>query len=542
MTPPPPVDLLSSSGAVHGDNPNTDNGSYSDLWDKFPEVIEKLKRTRSGMKDLHTMFKSHCDAHKEIAKVYSKSKLDSSGMGQFTDAFVKMSEFADTHSNVNASLSQSTQTDLVKELERLRKELSAEIKRAVKEEKKLRADLSSADSAAKSAKEKDKKEKMIYEKLQIQLIKADNLTPSRINKLQKSVHSAERSQKKAEDDYRIAVEKLHETDTAFYSQLRDLMVHLEELDKRLMQNMKMILDKYAQMQQDVANQIIQGTDILQNAFERINVERDIQDFVMINKTNAVPPEPLTFEPYVVALPDEIESQRFSVSISSSPMSHTDSNLSTASSTKSRRDSAAQNAVTASASSLADAISPMSINEDTAVTVTPAPDQPVQQYQDQTENDEGFVASFKTVQALYDYEPTNEQELLIRAGDMISVLQECDDGWWEGELADGTRGFFPSNFVQVIDENIDGIATEIAVATTDDHHVVADAAAVEEGEEQVEMTSALYDYEAQSENELTFKEGDVIFIREKYDDGWWYGYLESGEEGLFPSNYTTGGAM
>lgn len=69
---------------------------------------------------------------------------------QFTDAFVKVSEFADTHSSVNASLSQSTQTELVKELERLRKELSAEIKRALKEEKKLRADLNSADSAAKS--------------------------------------------------------------------------------------------------------------------------------------------------------------------------------------------------------------------------------------------------------------------------------------------------------------------------------------------------------------------------------------------------------
>lgn len=383
---------------------------------------------------------------------------------------------------------------------------------------------------------------MNYEKLQIQLIKADNLTPSRINKLQKSVHSAERSQKKAEDDYRIAVEKLHETDTAFYSQLKDLMVHLEELDKRLLQSMKTFLDRYAQMQQDVANQIIQGTDILQNAFERINVERDIQDFVTTNRTNAVPPEPLTFEPYVVALPDEIESQRFSVSISSSPMSHTDSNLSTASSSMSRRDSAAQNAVTASSSSLADVISPMSINEDTAV-ATPAPvHHPVQQYQEQTENDEGFATSCKTVQVLYDYEPTNEQELLIHAGDIISVLQECDDGWWEGELADGTRGFFPSNFVQVIDENVDGIAV-------DDHQIADDSAdaadvavAGEEGEEQAEMTSALYDYEAQSENELTFKEGDIIIVREKYDDGWWYGHLESGEEGLFPSNYTAGGAM
>lgn len=93
--PPPPVDLLPSPSAVHGDNPNAVNvgggsgsTSYSDLWDKFPEVIEKLKRTRSGMKDLHTIFKNQCDAHKEIAKVYSKSRLDSTGMGSVIHIFI----------------------------------------------------------------------------------------------------------------------------------------------------------------------------------------------------------------------------------------------------------------------------------------------------------------------------------------------------------------------------------------------------------------------------------------------------------------------
>jgi len=49
--------------------------------------------------------------------------------------------------------------------------------------------------------------------------------------------------------------------------------------------------------------------------------------------------------------------------------------------------------------------------------------------------------------------------------------------------------------------------------------------------------ALYDYSAQEENELTFKEGDLINLVEVYEDSdWWKGEL-NGKIGIFPSNFT-----
>lgn len=54
--------------------------------------------------------------------------------------------------------------------------------------------------------------------------------------------------------------------------------------------------------------------------------------------------------------------------------------------------------------------------------------------------------------------------------------------------------------------------------------------------------ALYDYDAEDEDELTFKAGDHIEVLSKDpevsgDDGWWVGRVNGrGKVGLFPSNY------
>ncbi|KAJ3107120.1 hypothetical protein HDU97_004813 [Phlyctochytrium planicorne] len=62
---------------------------------------------------------------------------------------------------------------------------------------------------------------------------------------------------------------------------------------------------------------------------------------------------------------------------------------------------------------------------------------------------------KQVKVLYDFEAEGPGELSIRSGDIINVTVEIDDGWWEGELTDGSGagGMFPSNYVEVIDDQL-----------------------------------------------------------------------------------------
>ncbi|CAI8506484.1 unnamed protein product [Hanseniaspora opuntiae] len=58
----------------------------------------------------------------------------------------------------------------------------------------------------------------------------------------------------------------------------------------------------------------------------------------------------------------------------------------------------------------------------------------------------------------------------------------------------------------------------------------------ESEDEVVKAKALFDYEADESNEISFAKDEVLTnIEEKYPD-WWYGTNEAGESGVFPSNY------
>jgi hypothetical protein len=61
---------------------------------------------------------------------------------------------------------------------------------------------------------------------------------------------------------------------------------------------------------------------------------------------------------------------------------------------------------------------------------------------------------------------------------------------------------------------------------------------------IDVCKALYDYEAGSEDELSFKEDDILYILERDDDDWWKAQLklqqpdEVGPIGLIPANYAS----
>ena len=55
-------------------------------------------------------------------------------------------------------------------------------------------------------------------------------------------------------------------------------------------------------------------------------------------------------------------------------------------------------------------------------------------------------SANTVEALFDHEAEEEDELNFSAGDLVEVIDKPDGGWWRGRCH-GKEGLFPSNYVK-----------------------------------------------------------------------------------------------
>ncbi|XP_069773591.1 drebrin-like protein B isoform X2 [Narcine bancroftii] len=52
-------------------------------------------------------------------------------------------------------------------------------------------------------------------------------------------------------------------------------------------------------------------------------------------------------------------------------------------------------------------------------------------------------------ALYDYQAADDTEISFDPDDIITNIEQIDEGWWRGYAADGTYGMFPANYVELL---------------------------------------------------------------------------------------------
>lgn len=441
---------------------------------------------KQNVKDFQALTKSQADAFEYMGKPLSKTKMltDDKNLYTVANSAKALLSFGQTVGHKQIQIAQELHKKMYTEVTDLRKQLSKAIKNAIKEEKRLKSDLANARSAVASAKKKDLEEAKNYEALKTKLSESDDLTAKKQQSLQAQLQKAEKSTQNANKAYAAAYENLKKVDEAYYSKLADLMESLEVLDRKRLESMKSLLMRYHNLQLELAQLIMNECDNMRQSFDQINPDLEIQTFVRETKSGESPPPIEPFEPYDLngsGAPRRLSSVNNSVSSKS-------------------------NSTSLSSGSPATPSSP--------VTVPAAPSSIKKNASQSTEK----------VRALYDYDAQGEGELSFKENDVIEVLDKQPDCWWMGKLGN-MQGLFPSNFVELL---TDGAGPDPATTNT--------------APSQVLVTTALYDYDAEEQEELSFKEGDVIEVIQRSDDGWWYGKLSNGKTGLFPSNFTSIGAQ
>lgn len=64
------------------------------------------------------------------------------------------------------------------------------------------------------------------------------------------------------------------------------------------------------------------------------------------------------------------------------------------------------------------------------------------------------------QALYDFVPQEPTiEISLKKGDIVAILQKLDSGWWRGRKRDGTVGFVPANYLDIISRREEVLAIQ-----------------------------------------------------------------------------------
>ncbi|EON96868.1 putative amylase-binding protein [Phaeoacremonium minimum UCRPA7] len=138
---------------------------------------------------------------------------------------------------------------------------------------------------------------------------------------------------------------------------------------------------------------------------------------------------------------------------------------------------------------------------------------------------------------YDYDKAEDNEIDLKEGDYVTNIEMVDDDWWMGTNSKGESGLFPSNYVELVDDDDEAPApaTQAAVPPPPPAAEPEPSPAAPAGGAGGPTATALFDYEAAEDNELSFEEGAKIEDLEFPDEDWWFGHYK-GKSGLFPANY------
>ena len=116
---------------------------------------------------------------------------------------------------------------------------------------------------------------------------------------------------------------------------------------------------------------------------------------------------------------------------------------------------------------------------------------------------------------YDYEKAEDNELELKEGEVVSNIEMVDENWWMGQNSRGESGLFPSNYVELVEDEDSAQPSSQArdhspqpQSQAPDHSEAVPSSGAPQTSQGATAT-AMYDYEAAEDNELSFPENAKI---------------------------------
>ncbi|XP_075391025.1 sorbin and SH3 domain-containing protein 1 isoform X17 [Tenrec ecaudatus] len=155
-------------------------------------------------------------------------------------------------------------------------------------------------------------------------------------------------------------------------------------------------------------------------------------------------------------------------------------------------------------------------------------------------------------AKFNFNGDTQVEMSFRKGERITLLRQVDENWYEGRIPGTSRqGIFPITYVDVIkrplvkppmdytDLPFSSSPSRSATASPQQPQAQQRRVAPDRSQTSQDLFSyqALYSYVPQNADELELRDGDIVDVMEKCDDGWFVGTSRRTRQfGTFPGNY------
>uniref|UniRef100_A0A8C2UWJ9 Sorbin and SH3 domain containing 1 n=2 Tax=Chinchilla lanigera TaxID=34839 RepID=A0A8C2UWJ9_CHILA len=163
-----------------------------------------------------------------------------------------------------------------------------------------------------------------------------------------------------------------------------------------------------------------------------------------------------------------------------------------------------------------------------------------------------VLEYGEAVAKFNFNGDTQVEMSFRKGERITLLRQVDENWYEGRIPGTSRqGIFPITYVDVlkrplVKNPVDYIdlpysSSPSRSATASPQQPQAQQRRVTPDRSQTSQDfysyQALYSYTPQNDDELELRDGDIVDVMEKCDDGWFVGTSRRTRQfGTFPGNY------
>uniref|UniRef100_A0A6Q2ZGV0 F-BAR and double SH3 domains protein 2 n=1 Tax=Esox lucius TaxID=8010 RepID=A0A6Q2ZGV0_ESOLU len=166
------------------------------------------------------------------------------------------------------------------------------------------------------------------------------------------------------------------------------------------------------------------------------------------------------------------------------------------------------------------------------------------FDDSSSSPSGTLRNYPlTCKVLYSYKASQPDELTIDEHEMLEVIEDGDmEDWVKARNKTGLIGYVPEKYLQFPTSNSLLSMLQSLAALDTRSHTSSNSTEPEthtttvNGDASLSFVRALYDYEGQADEELSFPEGAVIRLLNRdtqTDDGFWEGEF-NGRVGVFPS--------